>query len=183
VLKVFEYCILNHYGDIIYSADNEFGFKKSLDCSHAIYAVRRIIEYFTRYASIVNLCAIDLSKAFDKVNLQALFIKLMNRNIPVELLSVIEVLCSDCFTCVKWFDAWSIPFKINFGVRQGSVLAPYLFALYLDDLANWCSPEQGCFVILYADDILLISPSVVGLELLLHRCELEFIWLDMAINF
>ena len=28
VLKVFEYCILNHYGDILYSADNQFGFKK-----------------------------------------------------------------------------------------------------------------------------------------------------------
>ena len=35
----------------------------------------------------------------------------------------------------------------------------------------------------YADDILLISPSVVGLELLLHRCENKLIWLDMAINF
>ena len=48
---------------------------------------------------------IHLSNAFDKVNLHALFIKLMNRNIPVELLSVIEVLCSDCFTFVKWFNA------------------------------------------------------------------------------
>ena len=137
--------------EILYSADNQFGFKKSLGCSYAIYAVRSIIEYCTRYVSTINLCAIDLSKAFDKVNLQALFIKLMNRNIPVELLSVIEVLCSDCFTCVKWFDAWSMS---NFGVRQGSVLAPYLFALYLDDLAKFCHPEQSCFVILYADDIL-----------------------------
>jgi len=64
-LKVFEYCILNHYSNILYSADNQFGFKKSLGCSHAIYAIRSIVEYFTRYASTVNLCAIDLSKAFD----------------------------------------------------------------------------------------------------------------------
>jgi len=28
VLKVFEYCILNHFGDILYLADNQFGFKK-----------------------------------------------------------------------------------------------------------------------------------------------------------
>ena len=102
MLKVFEYCILNHFGDILYSADNQFGFKKSLGCSHAIYAVRSIVEYFSRYASTVNLCAIDLSKAFDKVNLHALFIKLMNKNIPVELLSVIEVLCSDCCTCFTY---------------------------------------------------------------------------------
>jgi len=64
-------------------------------------------------------------------------------------------------------------------------LAPYSFTLYLDDLAKLCSPEQSCmlFVIPYADDILLISPSVVGLDILLHKCELELIWLDMAINF
>ena len=99
MLKVFEYCILNHYGDILYSADNQFWLQKSLGCSHTVYAVRSIVEYFTRYASTVNFCAIDLSKAFDTVNLHALFIKLINRNICVELLSVIEVLYSDCFTC------------------------------------------------------------------------------------
>jgi len=37
--------------------------------------------------------------------------------------------------------------------------------------------------LLYADDILLISPSVCELELLLHACERELRWLDMTINF
>ena len=37
-------------------------------------------------------------------------------------------------------------------------------------------------VILYADDILLISPSITNLERLLHRCEHELSWLDMSIN-
>ena len=35
---------------------------------------------------------------------------------------------------------------------------------------------------MYADDILLISPSVVYLEQLLHACERELKWLDMSIN-
>ena len=38
------------------------------------------------------------------------------------------------------------------------------------------------FIILYADDILLISQSVVDLEKLLHLCKRELNWLDMAIN-
>ena len=56
----------------------------------------------------------------------------------------------------------------TFGVRQGSVLSPFLFALYIDDLGKLCNSQTGCFIILYADDILLISPSVVYLEQLLH---------------
>jgi len=37
-------------------------------------------------------------------------------------------------------------------------------------------------VILYADDILLISLSVTNPERMLHRCEHELAWLDMSIN-
>jgi len=74
-------------------------------------------------------------------------------------------------------------FEINFGVRQGSVLSPFLFALYLDDLSRLGSLFKGCFVILYADDILLSSPSISQLEKSLRVCEKELAWLDMAINF
>ena len=54
------------------------------------------------------------------------------------------------------------------------------FALYLDDLSRLCL--SGCTIILYADDVLFISPSICRLEKLLH-CKKELHWLDMAINF
>ena len=41
---------------------------------------------------------------------------------------------------------------------------------------------RGSFLVLYADDILLISPSVCMLEKLLRMCEHELELLDMAIN-
>jgi len=78
---------------------------------------------------------------------------------------------------------WSSVFEINFGVRQGSVLSSFLFALYLDDLSRLGSSFNGCFVILYADDILLLSPSVSLLEKILRVCERELAWLDITINF
>jgi len=58
-------------------------------------------------------------------------------------------------------------FEINFGVRQGYVLSPFLFDVYLDNLGKLSSPLHGCYVILYADDILLVSPSITRLELTL----------------
>ena len=66
-------------------------------------------------------------------------------------------------------------------IQIWSQMSPFLFAVYLDDLSNLCSPFDACYIILYADDILLISPSVTNLERLLHRCEHELAWLDIMI--
>jgi len=73
-------------------------------------------------------------------------------------------------------------FQITFGVRQGSVLAPFLFAVYVDDIA--AQRRFGCnaAVILYADDILLISQSITELQRMLSFCEIELQWLDVSIN-
>lgn len=182
ISKVFEYCILDRFGDFFATSSNQFGFKKGLGCSHAIYAVRKQIDNLVNKGSTVNLCAVDLSKAFDKTNHCGLFIKLMKRNIPIELLVVLERSLSTCWTCVKWYSAMSDIFKINYGVRQGSVLSPYLFGIYLDDLASEFSYNEHIFIIMYADDILIFAPSVCGLQKLLSLCEQELSRLDMCIN-
>jgi len=62
------------------------------------------------------------------------------------------------------------------------VLAPFLFAIFLDDLSEICTTNCGRFIILYADDILLLSYSVVDLEKLIRLCERDLKWIDMAIN-
>jgi len=72
---------------------------------------------------------------------------------------------------------------IQFGVRQGSVLSPFLFAILVDDYAALDNFTCKFHVVLYADDILLFTPTVTGLEKLLHACERELLWLDMSVNF
>ena len=91
-------------------------------------------------------------------------------------------LFSDCVSCVKWDRVYSSVFVITAGVRQGSVLSPILFNLYMNDLANINPGVNRICIILYADDILLIAPSVTMLENLLHKCETELNWLYMAIK-
>jgi len=100
------------------------------------------------------------NKAFDKVNHSRLHIKLMKRNIPVKLLGLLENWLSDCFACVKWHCSWSFVFKVSSGVRQGSVLSPYLFAVYVDDVGKLFNVHFGTYIVMYADDILLLAPSV-----------------------
>jgi len=45
-------------------------------------------------------------------------------------------LFTGCLSCVKWDNIYSSMFAVTFGVRQGSVLSPILFNIYVNDLAN-----------------------------------------------
>jgi hypothetical protein len=180
--KVFEHCIIDRYSIFFATNDNQFGFKKMTSCTHAIHTVRNITHRFIDGGSTVNLCALDLSKAFDKVNHDALFIKLMKRRIPNQLLVLLTYWLGNCFSCVKWDGILSQVFKLDFGVRQGSVLSPFLFAIYLDDLIDFRRSNYSSFVILYADDIMLLARSIREIQRMLTDCERELLWLDMTIN-
>ena len=63
-----------------------------------------------------------------------------------------------------------------------TVLSPFLFAVYLDDI--WVNQQisPSYYVIIYADDILLISSSICELQRIFDICERELMWLDMVIN-
>ena len=123
-----------------------------------------------------------LTIAFDKVNHHALVIKLMKRHVPIKLLNLLVYWLENCFSCVKWDGILSHAFKFEFGVRQGSVLSPFLFDIYLDDLIDFRRSNYSNFVILYADDIMLLTRSVCELQRMLTAREHELSWLDMSIN-
>ena len=184
ISKVFEYCLVEKLEQYLRTDEKQFGFKKGLGCNHAIYTVRQIVERYIKGGNTANLCALDLSKAFDKVNHHALLTKLMKRNLPVSILELLERTMENCYCYVKWNAEFSDPFLVQFGVRQGSVLSPFLFAVYIDDIASnlWPRFSPHSYLLLYADDILLIAPSIQELQSLLNVCEIELIHLDMLIN-
>jgi len=83
------------------SHDSQFGFKKGTGCSHAVYSVKAVVDFCTNQGTTVNLCALDLKKAFDKMNHFGLYIKLLGRMIPNCLLSLTE----HCYLCAIWTGA------------------------------------------------------------------------------
>jgi len=98
----------------------------------------------------------------------------MKRKIPTPLLDIIVGLFSECFfSCIKWEGIISTTFEVRFGVRQGSVLSPVLSAVYIDDLSKLSVPRNGHFIIMYADDVIILTPSITETQKLLHMCERE----------
>ena len=129
-----------------------------------ILLLRKAVDNLTQSGSTANMCSINLRKAFDKVNHCGLYIKLMKRFVPTALLEVIENWLSGCYAFVKWYDSSSFVFSICFGVRQGSVSSPHLFAVYIDDVGKIFYLNKNSFILLYADDMLLITSSVTVLH-------------------
>jgi len=190
ISKLFELCILTYLKPYLKTSALQFGFKEDLGCIHALYTVRAVLDYFNKNGSTVTLCALDISKAFDKVEHNVLFAKLTERGVPLPFICVLKCWYRKCNVVVRWGGSLSRPFSIAAGVRQGGVLSPYFFAVYIDSLI--CVLEHsghGCVVhgiylgcIVYADDIFLMSHSLSSMQFMLDICSAEIDKLHLKFN-
>ena len=98
--------------------------------------------------------------------------KLTRRGVPGYIVKLLSYWYAKQTMRVRWGDCISSPFRVSNGVRQGGILSPYLFNVYMDDLSrllNCCN--TGCMSgdtiinhLMYADDLVLISPSATGMK-------------------
>ena len=87
--------------------------------------------------------------------------------------NIIELLLkwySLSYSCVRWGTVLSEPLRLLAGVRQGGVLSPALFSVYVNDLLVKLN-KFGCTMfglsvgaLMYADDVVLLAPSVTELQ-------------------
>ena len=153
--------------------------KKSLQQYMQKKCNEAVNDLYRKLNGSVFVCFLDASKAFDRVNHTTLFKQLGARGIPGYILRILSYWYKNQDMCIRWGDAYSANFKVTNGVRQGGILSPYLFNVYVDELSeelNKCN--VGCNLngllinhIMYADDLVLISPSSAGLSQLLRECE------------
>ena len=161
-----------------------------IGCPHAMFCLRSSIDYFVKHSSSVNLCSLDVAKAFDRVNHFCLLSKLMSKFVPVNIIMLLSEWFKSSTSIVCWHGVLSSPYCIYAGVRQGGVLSPFLFACYVDDIIlNIINKGLGCHIglqcmaiLMYADDLVLISGSVSQLQIMINACTAELEKLDLTVN-
>ena len=179
LLKLFEYVILLVWGDVLGSDSMQFGFKSGVYTTQCTWLVSEVTTYFMRRGTAVTACLLDCSKAFDKCRFDKLFDKLIAKGLPAIVVRVLVFIYEQQQGWVKLGGKNSSSFRITNGTRQGSVLSPILFSVYLDDLLTSLRELQlGCHIggwwfgaVGYADDLMLLAPNREVLQSMLKVCQ------------
>ena len=179
LLKLFEYVILLVWGEVLDSDSMQFGFKAGVSTTQCSWLVNEVTTYFMRRCIAVSACLLDCSKAFNKCRFDKLFSKLIEKGLPAIVVRVLIFMYEEQTGWVTLSGKQSTSFTITNGTRQGSVLSPVIFSVYLDDLLRELRRLQlGCSIggcwfgaCGYADDLIIMAPNREVLQRMLDICE------------
>ena len=123
-------------------------------------------------------CALDATKAFDRINHYYLLSCLIERGLPLCVINVLYSWFRNMNACIKWNDGLSTFFSVKSGVPQGSLLGPHLYNVVMDQLLSLLEEAGlGCYIaglfagaMAYADDLIVLSASVRHLQMILDLC-------------
>lgn len=176
--NIFEKIILTRINTASKPTKKQFGFTKNASCSHGVFLLKETMNITKIRKKKLYATAIDASKAFDKVNRLLLWLILFKK---------VGFLIT--YILMKYYDTSqayvinkkekSETFRTTIGVKQGGPLSPRLFSLYLEDLEDLVDKTKIGVVIgkilinllLYADDIILISNTKKEMQILLNLVE------------
>jgi hypothetical protein len=153
---------------------NQIGFRKGSRTSDHIFVLKSLIDKYINRAgqSYLYVCFIDFSAAFDTVWRNGLIYKLTQIGVGGNFLTIIKDMYSSVLFAIKCDGKVTDSFQTTVGVKQGCILSPLFFNIFLSDLPNIfdlsCDPVNinnlpiSC--LMYADDMIILSESSTGLQ-------------------
>ena len=178
ILKIYDWVVMILCGDKLQLDELQFSYQKNCSTTMCTWLVVETVSHFARNGNDTYSCSMDMKKAFDLVKHDKLFKKLFDRKFPLVHLRLFIYMYMMQSAKVKWKGTLSDAFSIVNGVKQGAVISAILFCVYIDDMIKMLRKRRdGCWIdktfvgiIIYADDIILLSPSLDGLQNMIHTC-------------
>ena len=178
--KILDNVIIEQQQLSLATSSYQFGFKSKASTALCTTMMVETIQYYLEKGDhSVCLLLLDASKAFDKVSFEMLFELLLKRNVCPRIIKLLLYMYVNQKCYVKWANELSEPFTVANGVKQGAVISPLLFSIYIDNLFKELKQlGLGCHVgptfagaFGYADDVALIAPSLYALKKMISLCE------------
>lgn len=154
-------------------SEYQIGFRPSCRTSDHVFVLKSIIDHMKKNRKKVFACFIDFRKAFDSVWRDGLLLKLYKCGLGRKFCRLIGNMLSQTQSCVRIGNKVTEYFNSEVGTRQGCNLSPMIFNLFINDLPNLlqkvgsdppCIEKKNVPILLYADDVVLLSKSEAGLN-------------------
>jgi exonuclease III len=157
---------------------NQIGYRKNHRTVDHVLVLKTLIDKYIMQQNrkYLYVCFVDLKSAFDTVWREAMIYKLLKNGIDGLFLNIIKDMYKSVNMRVKMDGGLTELFKSNSGVKQGCVLSPTLFNVFLYDIpeifGHDCDPvtlyEDSLSCLLFAD-MILFSESANGLQNCLNK--------------
>ena len=189
ILKLFEMHLLQLLEEKIHFNTRQFGFKSHRSTADACLILKETIHKYSSKGGKALCLFVDLSKAFGNVNHFTLGQMLLRKNIPPDIVFFMFYLRNQTAR-ILWNGTKGLYHNIEKGVRQGGILLPFLFKLYIDEAFTEISTNEiGCRlgflqinILAYADDLVLVDENENNLETLYGILNEKMRHLQLAIN-
>jgi len=139
------------------------GFRAGRRSSDNILLMETIIRKYKRQNRALYIALLDITKAYDRVCRDSLWHKLQTYGFPKKMVANLQALYRNPQSTLTFQTVTTEPLQMKLGLRQGCVLSPILFALYIADLGRKLENSgmgvmlQGKMIpgVFFADDMVL----------------------------
>jgi hypothetical protein len=159
--------------------EEQGGFRRGRGCVDQIFGLRQIIEKKLEKQKEAFVAFLDLEKAYDRVDRERLWNVLRDYGVCDTLVRAVKSFYWEGRACVRVGRVEGPMFKVQVGLRQGCVMSPGLFNIYMDSVVREVSGIVGnegvslrnengiewvLNMLLFADDTVLLSDSERGVQ-------------------
>lgn len=151
-------------------SESQSGFRKGYSVIDNVFVLSNIVNIKLSHPGNKIYCFfIDLKSAFDRVDHSLLFVKLYDLGVSEKFMRTLKCFYSHATSMIRDSHGVSDFFRVSSGVRQGCVLSPLLFSLFVNDLPTVLEGgvrigNERIKILMYADDMVLIADNPVALQ-------------------
>lgn len=169
------------------------GFRKDHSTIDHIFTLFSMIQRYLLRNKKLYVAFIDFRKAFDLISHCKLWPILQKSGIKGKMLRTIQSMYRTVKARIRSGCTITEAFYCSKGLKQGEITSPLIFSLFINELATdiinngrhgvQLIPDMiQLFILLFADDIVLLSDSVIGLQNQLNVLARKSAALDLQVN-